>query len=185
MDVDDSRFLDQCPFCSYSLATLPAEHRCPECGQDVDRRWRLFGGVSRWHSLSGLRRLGTLGFLILVGCVTAWMTTVVDPCGLLIPVVFVIYLVRSVFSRPPVFIAVGPGGVTVWNRKSRTRDHYAWDRVGAGRLGGRTGMKLMIDGRSVEVDGWRGNVAEAERCAEHINECKRAHVNPVSGKVPG
>ena len=48
-EVDDSDLLQNCPFCDYSLHTLPQEHICPECGQPFDRRWRVFGTQSDWQ----------------------------------------------------------------------------------------------------------------------------------------
>jgi hypothetical protein len=39
----EDELLDRCPRCRYRLRGLPVEHRCPEYGLPVDRRWETFG----------------------------------------------------------------------------------------------------------------------------------------------
>ena len=52
--------LATCPFCGYALEGLPVEHRCPECGNAIDRRWRVFGGVRKVSTAAKMLMLGLM-----------------------------------------------------------------------------------------------------------------------------
>ncbi|RME36470.1 MAG: hypothetical protein D6788_11525, partial [Planctomycetota bacterium] len=54
---EQADLLDTCPACAYSLVGLPVEHRCPECGMEVDRRWTIFGGRGLTRSVGRPVRL--------------------------------------------------------------------------------------------------------------------------------
>jgi hypothetical protein len=41
--VPEIMLLAECPHCRYALRGLPIAHYCPECGQPVDRQWKVIG----------------------------------------------------------------------------------------------------------------------------------------------
>ncbi|MHC4672779.1 MAG: hypothetical protein ACYTBZ_09880 [Planctomycetota bacterium] len=177
-DLDEQDLLLKCPFCKYSLRGLPIKHRCPECGQEFDRRWEIFGGLPRWHSLSKPRQIGTIIFLALLVGISIdriYFYPVLKHeigFGLFLMILFLVYFTRLVFSRPPIFIAVGPGAIAVGNRKKKSLDRYSWSQVGEVQLDVKHTVLLSINGQNMKLDAWRGNVVEAERFVDYVNEYK-------------
>lgn len=71
--------LRRCPRCDYDLRTLPAEHRCPECGFPYDRSmFAVYGwtGEDR-YSVTGRMLWGTWTERVLAGLILLFLITVV------------------------------------------------------------------------------------------------------------
>jgi hypothetical protein len=177
--VDEPDLLETCPWCGYLLQGLPIEHRCPECGQPVDRRWEVFGGLSRWRSLGTWQRVGTL-FLIalgLLGLGLPWL----GRFGFWSPLSYVLVPVLLAFaagaywselSTPAMFLGVGPNGISAASRRRKTLETYAWESIGRIEFFGESDLTFEFDGRPRRFKAWRGNQAEAKRFAE----CVMKHV---------
>jgi hypothetical protein len=90
--------------------------------------------------------------------------------------VLVVVAVVLKFGRPSGFVVVGPRGVGVYRGRGGL-DEYTWDRVGEAHVRiVRKTLDVVIDGRPVIIPGFltfRGNVLEAQRCAQYINACRR------------
>ncbi|QOJ14670.1 MAG: hypothetical protein HRU75_08465 [Planctomycetia bacterium] len=132
----EAGLLEACPRCAYSLRTLPIEHRCPECGLPVDRRWRCYAGrhaprstnVATWSLKGfvliwlGVAALG-LVFHLLVSSGTDRLALLAILPILLVVVVVLVY-------RPRRFIAVGPEGLVVCVGRHREPIRHPWSVLG-------------------------------------------------------
>ena len=186
VDSVEKYLLEKCPFCKYQLRGLPVKHRCPECGQEFDRLWKVFGNTPRWQTYGRTTRVGiivlilivifvsidTTTYLIRTGTSLSTLTTYFDFKYLFMatfPIIACIFSFRYVFLMPPVFIAVGPDGITVGNRKNKTRDNYPWQDVEQAYLNVRDKLILNINDVEVMITNWRSTYSEADSCVEYIN----------------
>ena len=178
---EDANLLATCPFCGYSLRTLPIEHRCPECGQPFDRHWRVFGEQAIWSQHP--RRTRRLGVVWLVFCVGVLMVFALwelvtgrgpgwdsPPLFFLLWGAFMAYIV---LLRPRRFVAVGPAGIVVCDSKLRRQQLYPWAVVGEACVQTRLvrGLTLAIDGRRLRIKGLL--IVDVDECAAYINTYPR------------
>ena len=169
--MDSPTLLDRCPFCDYRLEGLPTEHRCPECGQPFDRRWRVFGGQRYWCAMSGAERFR---FIIdMIACLTVGLVIWIIPalwCHIAAVIwtgFGVVYVLQILIRRASEFIAVGPQGVTLGNRRLRVTRHFPWSylhRVEVCKLD-----QLAVHAGDQEVHCSIGPKSQIRRCAEYIN----------------
>lgn len=173
MDPTDrtTDLLQTCPYCDYALTGLPTVHVCPECGGSFDRRWTLFGGKSRWSSLGMFSRC--LSAVVLLGgavFIPVFMLADGLSCGVLVwfPTVYLLW--RSLLSRPPCFVVAGPEGIAIGHRRKNTLQRFAWSEIKSVDLGSSGRAIVETDEGTIRPDAWRGNVAEASRFAEYVEE---------------
>lgn len=135
---ESAELLADCPFCGYSLTGLPQLHRCPECGRDVDRRWRCYGAR---FSPRALRRATIplyllLGVPMLYGVAALGLAGYNSTSGLRLPMLGVLLLVLAaaavVSYRPRRFIAIGPDGLTILRGRGRL-EQFPWPTLGRAR----------------------------------------------------
>jgi hypothetical protein len=169
----DQPLLERCPFCDYSLQGLPTEHRCPECGQPFDRRWRVFPGVPAWRSadfLGGVMLLVLMPVFLLRGALrSSWPIANVIPVVLPFAGLWALLAVQIVrkLRKPRVFVAVGQAGITVLDRRKGSVVHYNWRRIGEARVGWSDRVVIPIDGRDIRFD--LRSRSQAWQCAEYLN----------------
>ena len=172
--------LDSCPFCDYALEGHPVDAVCPECGNRVDRRWRVFGGTKLKPVFN--RAIGWV-----VACQVALVCLMMIATGIglnkpppwwLLGVwggVFVL-LWFVLFRRTRAFIALAPDGLVVC-RRPPVLERHAWAGLGRARY--------SMMSKSIEIEApdkplripiyapFRGDVAAAESCARAINAFPR------------
>lgn len=128
--------LGGCPRCTYDLRTLPIQHRCPECGLEVDRRWEVFGGPM---TAPASRRSGNVlrGFVLMwtvvPAAILAGFTFTVMPVGRYLPlhagmVIFVGVLIWLLLRKPRQWVAIGPEGVVIY-RSASVIERHSWSEV--------------------------------------------------------
>ncbi len=174
--------LPSCPYCLYALHGLPIEHRCPECGATVDRRWTVVGGLigaQSWQSKQF--RYAPLILVIWPAMYLAFLFNIVPArappmlltYGILLAVTGLIAF--SVLWRPRRFLSVSPDGLRVHLDRKRV-EHFEWPRVGRARhVAGSKRVEIQIDGltRRFSLLGYFGNMFEADRAARVINNYAR------------
>ena len=152
----DTDQLRQCPRCLYFLKGLPREHRCPECGLSIDRRWRVFGGpLIPSRALRPLRIMFAIPFIPLAGVFLLWLywlvlrpTSVTAWLTVLLTGGATLFLGWCLCTRPRKFVAVGPRGVVIYHGRKRS-EGYAWNRVG------KASYNLLRKALDIELDGDR------------------------------
>ena len=182
-DAGTDTLLERCPRCRYALEGLPVEHRCPECGLPIDRRWRLFGGQAIWHTNMRALVAFLLGFLVLGAVLTAAMLILKGDFSVmgwwgpgLYTLVIIPGLLWLFVARPPGFVAIGPRGVAVYRPRTGVQE-YPWDRIGQAQFHLKSllskSVAFVIDGKPTAIPGFnifRGNIPEIEACIRCINE---------------
>lgn len=176
----EAALLQHCPRCGYCIRGLPIHHRCPECGFDVDRRWEVFGGrFAKREPLRGFLRaewmiLLVLGMNIFSLCLAVFGTRapMFVPVRVGLLAIFVAMIVFVVVRRPRGFIIVGDDGVAMHRRKKRI--FWSWQDFRRAQIsfGGKS-IELQRSGASqfIHTRPFFGYaIAEAERCAQAINE---------------
>jgi hypothetical protein len=122
----ESKLLQACPRCDYRLTTQPIEHRCPECGLRVDRRWEVFGRgkMSRYTAQTGKAIWGILAIPALYLLVIATIPVVMGrapwywlPLGILPLAASVLFL-----RQPQRFIAIADDAFLLYLGRDR------WER---------------------------------------------------------
>ena len=180
--------LQQCPRCLYLLHGLATRHRCPECGLEVDRRWRVFGGRLIAASAARPMRVAlAVPFAVLSGgCILCLCLLVGRPAiafewrivwtAVLLMGGTAIFLIYAAYAKSNRFVAVGPDGVVVYRGPQRI-DTFGWERVGRARYSlMRNTLDIDVDGRPLRLSAFsffRGNVFAAEECVRYINTFDR------------
>lgn len=177
-EINAPALLANCPFCDYSLEGLPIEHRCPECGRPVDRRWRIFGGRSRWESMRAKGHAGTAAGVagaILVAVPFLWLLWVgltAPPHRLSLAVLlFFVGLfvnVRELRRRLPIFVCAGPESVVLADRRKGELARHRFASVSGAKV--RSGaLILTVDGAGRLLAHGTMLTSEMVRCAAYIN----------------
>ena len=190
-DLDETNLLAHCPRCPYALTGLPVEHRCPECGLQLDRRWQVYGGrLTPRKSARRMRVLVLCAFVVpIAGVLLVLVMALRLPqirhfLWLELPVLFGLTLgFFMLFSQPRRFVGAGPKGVTVYHKPGRI-EHYTWDLVGRASYNVmRKAVVFHTPEREVRISGFyffRGNVFESDRCVQGINAYPRPHLEQTS-----
>lgn len=131
-----------CPRCAYIVHGLPAEHRCPECGLSIDRRWHVFCG--RPPTRHGRRIWKRILILVLGGLICLAISFVLFPVRLnltlhelqflttVLAVVAASTLFDCLIPRTYSLVGVGPRGIFVhFNR--RHIESVPWSQLGQAR----------------------------------------------------
>ncbi len=160
--------LERCPFCEYALEGLPEQHVCPECGQEYDKTWRVFGLGRAWRGMNGWELLLCWALLVLnaifgiwVGLWDRWMVAAGN-CGSVVVLSIVLWRV------PRHIVAVGRDEIIIWDRSRRMARRYDWSRVGWARRKWTGTLLIVADGRRVKCD--LGSLGAAWRCALAIRQ---------------
>ena len=187
---EESDLLQNCPFCNYSLKGLPTEHKCPECGQPFDRRWRLFGNVpSSYKRRPWVKIWVALGiaYLCFAQCVmvTEFMskfdstssppsTPTIGDFGRLPGPIIVFALAYATYRRyGRRFVAIGPSGIVKCRKRRGAIKHYAWNEVGRAKLH-MNDVLLEINHCSTPILLLRMGTTEAGNCVNYINSVERS-----------
>lgn len=172
--------LGGCPRCAYDLRTLPIQHRCPECGLEVDRRWEVFGGPM---TAASSRRFGNAlkGFVlvwtVIPAAILAGFTFTVMPAGHYLPlhagmVILVASMIWLVRRKPRQWVAVGPDGVVIY-RSASAIERHSWSEVKKARNDTlRKSIAIELASGEIRVRHYKFcgfAINEADRCAAAIN----------------
>jgi hypothetical protein len=171
--------LKECPFCDYSLEGLPVQHKCPECGREGDRRWKLFGSRLGWKHWSRTQRtVCTASFAAI--SLSGWYDVLARPwvwgswelwlnlfsaAGM--PVMLWSYWRFS--GKSGRFVAVGPDVVCVVRRKLPDVESYPLRNIKYARAGANEWVILKIAGEEHDLCRFPNGAHEAEDCAQYIN----------------
>jgi predicted RNA-binding Zn-ribbon protein involved in translation (DUF1610 family) len=182
--ADESVLLQQCPFCDYTLRGLPVEHRCPECGEEIDRRSTVFGARFPWSSRTMRGRIANVtilvaGVIILLNLVSNIRTNhwilISILCAILLAMTLVVSVLNEV-RKPAVFIAVGPIGVLLCNHRTKHRRLYEWSRVDDVSYRGWGYLDLMIDGKWLTIGRWPQARGAPSKWEDHIRKLRERYV---------
>lgn len=185
--ADEPGQLQHCPRCLYSLRGLPNEHRCPECGLQVDRTWRVFGGRLMAADRTRFFQANVIWVALLTPMLVIFCTIAVYRGIWFLPVfpLAILALLLAIFLRPPRrFIAVAKEGVLVYLGRDRW-ERLAWSRVRRAVhdvLRKRFVLELH-DGKVAitTFSVFRAFLAEADACAREINRAKPADLPESEG----
>jgi hypothetical protein len=177
-------FLQNCPFCGYSLQGLPVEHCCPECGQPFDRRWHAFGVLPRWRLLSRHLKWATLvsvsvWILMFLSCATSGSAPLFIAGVSLVAVVATAFCLWYLFSRPRTFLVAGGGILGVGDRRRGSLRRYDLARVVGAEVDGWHRLVVKFEDEELRLPTFRGGWDEADRCATCIN----ALVDPLRSQA--
>lgn len=170
--------LEQCPFCDYSLRGLPVEHQCPECGEPIDRRCKVFGRRGSWKKIVPIAF-----FVILVGLILDRGMGPLTVNDVILGAWFVGCVLAFSWPRECYFVLVGPSGLQVGDYSQRKRVSYSWDEVvGVDDDGGKR-VIIELEDRYVKVGQYGGLEPsdEAQRCAGYIQACLDHQKNGLDG----
>lgn len=172
--------LGGCPRCTYDLRMLPIQHRCPECGLEIDRRWEVFGGPM---TAASSRRFGkalkgfVLVWTVIPAAILAGFTFTVMPAGHFLPlhagmVLFVGVLIWLLLRKPRQWVAIGPEGVVIY-RSASVIERHSWSEVKKARNDTlRKSIAIELAGGEIRVRHYKFcgfAINEADRCAAAIN----------------
>ena len=177
--------LTNCPRCGYSVCGLPTEHRCPECGFNIDLRWRIFGAK---YAPEDRKRPHRIIIYVVTACVMpvifTWfvgvpLAKVPAPTSWIISAILTIICVRigySFFGGTKNFIAVGPKELVIYYHP-HMMDCHKWETVGKSFYDIRTKtVAIVINGRTRHLSARKffgNNVCEAEACTSYIKQFAR------------
>jgi hypothetical protein len=185
-DVSEDALLQDCPSCGYCVRGLPVEHKCPECGFEVDRRWQVFGGRAlqagvrtgrihapwRWFLLVPVFYASSL--VVSVFLSPPRQPPVVAILPVLLAVVLAAWWLRQL--RPKAFIAIGPTALIVFRRNQPTP--YAWQHIGRAQYAlMHKSIEFNYDGDNVRIPVqpiFSFAIGEVDRCVQAINAHPRA-----------
>lgn len=179
-DRDEDGLLGLCPRCAYALRGLPVEHRCPECGLTLDRRWEVFGGPlarRRWKKLQqGILLFLLFDVAIAVGLV-GYFAFRIAPLFLagLIVMLLAPYAVILRLMRVARFVVVGPDSVGVFDgREMHTHPVREIKSVQFHPIRKLVVLTTHARTYSLGAGNYFGmNIMEAEACARAIQEAQR------------
>ena len=180
---DEEGLLGRCPWCRYSLAGLPVEHVCPECGRAFDRRWVVFGAgfLSKGARLTRAIFRGMAVILLVMQLSLTWLLmTYARPIELRwaaltatwLPNLVAIWLLLA-RARRNVMLMVGAGGVRVYRGTKELR-YLSWAEVGKARyIGTRNAIEIGTGDQRIRVKtfdlfGW--DQFQIHPCLMAINE---------------
>jgi hypothetical protein len=167
--------LEHCPFCDYALEGLPEKHVCPECGQPFDRRWVVFGGKSAWRTAKQEWRI--LGGIVWGVMLLGWAYVLWGASGVHAVFVWGCWVallsqgVLFVNYRPKRFVAVGPAGIALGDRRTRELREVEWPNVWRVYVDPRGRLHIHLkDLRDITWSLGLGLDAEAHRCEEYVDK---------------
>ncbi|MBK8914714.1 MAG: hypothetical protein IPM64_08990 [Phycisphaerales bacterium] len=189
----EAGLLEACPRCAYSLRTLPIEHRCPECGLQLDRRWRCYAGRHAPRS-TNVATWSLRGFvLVWVGIAVVGMAgmSIVSSGNerlaalALLPVLAGVVIALT--FRPRRFVAVGPNGIVVCSGRHKPLLLLPWSALGRARndlLNKRVVVERTDGGKPVRLHQqfyWGLNFLEMDRFVREFNAYPRPAAAPSDG----
>lgn len=171
--------LTYCPFCDYRLDGHAGHAHCPECGQAVDRRWRVFGGRRLPRLQVNAVRGLVVGLLLLNGLGLPLVLSTTTPnrvpwfvYGFVVALVGIVLLLLP--GRGRGFLAIGPDGLAYcpsWRRRELRL--IPWVRLGTARHNWlRKRIEIECDGQPLIVPAGRVfsvDVAEVDRFVREFN----------------
>lgn len=178
--------LNECPFCDYSLEGLPVQHKCPECGREYDRRWRVFGNRPRWHYL-GRKRRGFefvqivyfafvwlwIGFFM-VGRFSGFWGVSLRLCCLFFLACASVLNGWHLLHTPRRFLIVGSDWVALANRSTFSLTYYESRTIRGACARGSALLLVLERGEQVLIlCDYVVPQAEVERCADCVNSLIR------------
>ena len=139
--IPESELLALCPKCKYQLCGLPVKHRCPECGIEINRDWKLFGAQVATQDTRKPFRLGRtlafgfLGYSTVVLIAAFKVTGIRQMEGVCCYSVMWGLALMSVlmFRHSNVMMALGPEGM-IYLRDFTTQWSVEWSKLKRARV---------------------------------------------------
>jgi hypothetical protein len=178
--VPEIMLLAECPHCRYALRGLPIAHYCPECGQPVDRQWKVIGAPQDQPGPAWQRYIIAALKWYLIAHIALTMLSFARQSNLAAFAIFalcvaILWQIWRV-STARGFVAVGPRGLHIHRGRSRGQD-IPWHELG------RAHFDILKQSVMVEHRGGRlrlrasryfgGSAAQGDYCVRTINAFPR------------
>lgn len=176
--IGEFGLLANCPRCVYSLRGLPTIHSCPECGLEVDRSWRVFGGRLMVADRTRFWQSNVIWIALITPMLVIFCTLAVYLGIWFLPLLplAIMAALFVIFTLPPrKFIVVACDAVLIYRGRDRW-ERYPWPRVRrAVHDIFRKALVIELDDGKVAISTYsvfRAMLADVDACVREINRTK-------------